>query len=203
MSDDGYFLFPALAMSEKIPQVLHESCESHYRCGCFMQSTTTQQFSLFNFLMFYFLRDVQCCLQVSRQPGGSLGHPGILPSCPLRHRPPCCPEDPLDIPGSSLRVPSNRDTHAVRRIPWTSRDPPLDPPMVSFQTQAVYRILFLSNDKAQKFVVMITKYNNMSQESRIFEFAFFFTIVEVTYMYIQDIKHEMGSVHSSRDLGIP
>ena len=30
---------------------------------------------------------------------GSLGHPGILPWCPLRHRPPCCLEDPLDIPG--------------------------------------------------------------------------------------------------------
>ena len=46
------------------------------------------------------LRDVQCCLQVSRQSGESLGHPRILPWCPLRHRPPCCPEDPLDIPGS-------------------------------------------------------------------------------------------------------
>ena len=63
---------------------------------------------------------------------GSLGHPGILPSCPLRQRPPCCPEDPLDIPGSSLRVPSDRGLHAVRRIPWTSRDPPF----VSPQTQA-------------------------------------------------------------------
>ena len=57
--------------------------------------------------------------------GGSLGHPGILPCCPLRHRPPCCPEDPLDIPGSSLGVPSDTDPHAVRRIPWTSRDFPL------------------------------------------------------------------------------
>ena len=50
---------------------------------------------------------------------GFLGHPGILPSCPshttahavrripwcpLRHRPPCCPEDPLHIPGFSLGV---------------------------------------------------------------------------------------------------
>ena len=52
--------------------------------------------------------------------GGSFGHPGILPWCPLRQRPPCCLEDPLDIP------------HAVRRIPWTSRDPSL----VSHQTQA-------------------------------------------------------------------
>ena len=39
--------------------------------------------------------------------GGSLGHPGILPWCPLRHRPPSCPEDFLDIPGSSLGVRSD------------------------------------------------------------------------------------------------
>jgi len=86
--------------------------------------------------------------------GGSLAHPGILPWCPLRHRPPscpedpldipgflpwcslrhrppCCPKDPLDIPGSSLGVLSDTGPHAVRRIPWTSRDPPL----VSPQTQ--------------------------------------------------------------------
>ena len=62
---------------------------------------------------------------------GSPGHPGILPCCPLRHRAPCCPEDPLDIPGSSLAVPSDTGPHAVRRIPWTSRDPPLP----SLQTQ--------------------------------------------------------------------
>ena len=37
--------------------------------------------------------------------GGTLEHPGILPWCPIRYRPPCCPEDPLDIPGSSLGVP--------------------------------------------------------------------------------------------------
>ena len=55
--------------------------------------------------------------------GGSLGHPGILPSCPLRHKSPCCPEDPLDIPRSSLGVPSDTGLHAVRRIPWTSQDP--------------------------------------------------------------------------------
>ena len=64
--------------------------------------------------------------------GGSLGHPGTLSWCPLRHRPPCCPEDPLDIPGSSLSVPSDTGPHGVRRIPWTSRDPPL----VSRQIQA-------------------------------------------------------------------
>ena len=55
--------------------------------------------------------------------GGSPGHPWILPWCPLRHRPPCCPEDPLDIPGSSLGVPSDTGSQAVRRIPWTSQDP--------------------------------------------------------------------------------
>ena len=65
-------------------------------------------------------------------PGGSLGHPGILHWCPLRQRPPCCPEDPLDIPGYSPGVPSDTGPHAVRRIPWTSWDPPL----VSPQTQA-------------------------------------------------------------------
>ena len=63
--------------------------------------------------------------------GGSRGHPGILPCCPLSHRPPCCPEDPLDIPGSSLAIPSDTGPHAVRRIPWTSQDPPLP----SLQTQ--------------------------------------------------------------------
>ena len=70
--------------------------------------------------------------QAPKLSGGSLGHPGILPWCPLRHRPPCCPEDPLDIPGSSLGVPSDTGPQAVRRIPWTSWDPPL----VSPQTQA-------------------------------------------------------------------
>ena len=96
-------------------------------------------------------RNVQCCLQVSRQCRGSLGHLGILPWCPLRHRPPCCLDDlldilgsslthrlpcclgdPLDILGSSLGVPSHTGPHAVRRIPWTSRDPSL----VSPHTQA-------------------------------------------------------------------
>ena len=64
--------------------------------------------------------------------GGSLGHPGIFPWCPLRHRPTWCLEDPLDILGSSLGVPSDTGSHGVRRIPWTSRDPPLG----SRQTQA-------------------------------------------------------------------
>ena len=63
---------------------------------------------------------------------GSLGHPGILPWCSLRHRPPNCPEGPLDNPGSSLGVPSDTAPHVVWRIPWISRDPPLVPP----QTQA-------------------------------------------------------------------
>ena len=56
-----------------------------------------------------------------------------------------------------------------------------------------------STDKVKDFAVMITKYNNISQESRIFQLAFF-AIVEVAY--IQKIKHEIGSVHSSCDLGI-
>ena len=77
--------------------------------------------------------------------GGSLGHPGILPWCPLRHRPPSCSEDPLDILGSSLAVLSDKgpvlsrgffrhpgifpsclfrhSPQAVQRIPWTSWDP--------------------------------------------------------------------------------
>ena len=51
--------------------------------------------------------------------GGSLGHPGILPWCLLRHRPPCCLEDPLDIPGSSLGVPSNTGSLGHPGIlPW-------------------------------------------------------------------------------------
>ena len=60
--------------------------------------------------------------------GGSLGHPGILPWCPLRHRPPPCLEDPLDIPGSSLGVPTDIGPHDVLRIPGTSRDPPFISP---------------------------------------------------------------------------
>ena len=78
---------------------------------------------------------------------GSLGHPGILPWDPIRHRPPCCPENPLTswdpplvshqtqapkLSGGSLGVPSDTGPHPVWRIPWTSRDPPL----VSPQTQA-------------------------------------------------------------------
>ena len=61
---------------------------------------------------------------------GSPGHPRILPWCPLRHGPPCYQEDPLDIPGSSLGVPSDTVPHAVCRIPWTSRDPPLVSPHI-------------------------------------------------------------------------
>ena len=57
--------------------------------------------------------------------GGSPGHPGILLWCFLTHGPPCCPEDPLDIPGSSFGVSSDTGPHAVRRIPRTSQDPPL------------------------------------------------------------------------------
>ena len=78
--------------------------------------------------------------QASMLSRGSLGHPGILPWCLLRHRPSCCPEDPLVSPQTqaptlsrgSLGVPSDTGPHAVWRIPWTSWDPPL----VSPQTQA-------------------------------------------------------------------
>ena len=60
--------------------------------------------------------------------GGSRGHPRILPLCPRSHRLPCGPEDPVDIPGSSLCVPSHTGSHVVQRIPWTSQDPPLVSP---------------------------------------------------------------------------
>ena len=86
---------------------------------------------------------------------GFLGHPRILPSCPSHTAAhavsedsldiqgsslgvpsdagfPSCPEDPLDIPGFSLGIPSDTGPHAVQRIPWTFRDPPLG----SHQTQA-------------------------------------------------------------------
>ena len=84
------------------------------------------------------LRQSNLVLSVWEDPGffwtsgGSLRHPGILPWCPLRHRLPCCSEDPLDTLGSSLGVPSDTGPHAVRRTPWT----PWDPPLVSPQTQA-------------------------------------------------------------------
>ena len=78
--------------------------------------------------------------------GGYFGHPGILPRCSLTHRPPCCPEDTLDIPGSSLGVPSHTGPHAVRRILWTFRDPPLmsphtEVPMLSGRSLGHPRIL--------------------------------------------------------------
>ena len=88
-------------------------------------------------------------------PGSSLGVPSdTVPHAvrripcttrdpPLVFRPPCYLEDPLDIPGSSLGVPldipgssfgvpSDTGPHAVWRIPWRSRNPPL----VSLQTRA-------------------------------------------------------------------
>ena len=129
--------------------------------------------------------------QASMLSGGSLGHPGILPWCPLRQRPPCCLEDPLDIPGSSLGVSSDRGPHAVRRIPWISRDPPwmspqTEAPMLSggslghpgislgvlsdtdFLQDIPVSLFFLVLIRPKDFVVMITNYNNISQESRIF-----------------------------------
>ena len=56
--------------------------------------------------------------------GGSQGHPRILPSFPHTRSPPGSLEDPMDIPGSSLVVPIHTVLQAVRRIPWTSQDPP-------------------------------------------------------------------------------
>ena len=47
------------------------------------------------------------------------------PFMSLSHSCPCCLEDLLDVPGSSLGVPSDTvGPHAVRRILWTSQDPP-------------------------------------------------------------------------------
>ena len=52
--------------------------------------------------------------------GGSFGHPGILPWCPLRHRPPSCPEDPLDIPGLPTNPVQNSSPNYVVRPPPSS-----------------------------------------------------------------------------------
>jgi len=60
---------------------------------------------------------MQCFLQVSRQSGGSHGHPRILTSCPPTHSPPCCPKDPMELPGSSLLVPPHTALHAVQGYP--------------------------------------------------------------------------------------
>ena len=78
---------------------------------------------------------------------GFLGHPRILPSCPshttahavrripwcpLRHRPPCCPEDPLDIP----ILPWCPLTTQAPILSGGSPGHPGIPPMMSPQTQA-------------------------------------------------------------------
>ena len=110
----------------------------------------------------------------------------------------CCCHIPMNEFEGCPVLPTGVQT--VRRIPWTSQDPPL----VFFQTQAVYRIFqyyFLVLIRPNDFVVMITEYSNISQESRILELTFFTMIVEVTN--IQELKHEMVSVHSSCDLGVP
>ena len=60
---------------------------------------------------------------------GFLGHPRILPSCPSHTAAQAVSEDSLDILGSSLGVLSETGPHAVWRIPWTSRDPPLVSPL--------------------------------------------------------------------------
>ena len=56
MSDDDYYLFPALVKSENTPQVLHESCASHYHCGWFMHSTAKHEFFTTRFLHVLLLR---------------------------------------------------------------------------------------------------------------------------------------------------
>ena len=67
---------------------------------------------------------------------GSLGHPGILPWCPLRHRPPCCPEYPLVSPlteapmlsGGSLGHPGILPWSPLRHRPPCRPEDPLDIP---------------------------------------------------------------------------
>ena len=45
MSDDEYYLFPALLTSEEIPHILQENYESSYCCGWFMYSAVGQFFT--------------------------------------------------------------------------------------------------------------------------------------------------------------
>ena len=55
-TNDEYYLFPALLTLENIPQVLHESHESHYYCGWFMHSTANHQFFTIRLLHVLLLR---------------------------------------------------------------------------------------------------------------------------------------------------
>ena len=56
MSDDEYYLFPALLTSENRPQVLHESNESSYCCSWLMFSTVEDRFFTIRFLHVLLLR---------------------------------------------------------------------------------------------------------------------------------------------------
>ena len=55
MSDDEYYLFPALLTSGNVPQVLLENCEKYY-CGWLMYSTIEGQFFTTRFLHVLLLR---------------------------------------------------------------------------------------------------------------------------------------------------
>ena len=56
MSDDEYYLFPALLTSENMPQVLQENNESSYCCGWLMYSTVEGRFFTTRFLHVLLLR---------------------------------------------------------------------------------------------------------------------------------------------------
>ena len=55
-TSDEYYLFPALVTLENIPQLLHESRESHYYCGWLMHSTAKHQFFTIRLLHVLLLR---------------------------------------------------------------------------------------------------------------------------------------------------
>ena len=57
-----------------------------------------------------------------------------------------CISNTLDIPGSSLGVPSETGPHTAWRIPWTSRDPPLVSPQTQVPMHAVQGIPWTSQD---------------------------------------------------------
>ena len=56
MSNDEYYLFPALLTSASMPQVLQESYESPYCCGWFMYSIVEGRFFTTRFLHVLLLR---------------------------------------------------------------------------------------------------------------------------------------------------
>ena len=102
--------------------------------------------------------------QAPKLCGGSLGHPGILPWCPLRHRPTSCSEDPLNPPlvSPQTQAPmlSRGSLGHLGILPWCSlrhRPPncpegPLDNPGSSLGVPSdtaphvVWRIPWISRD---------------------------------------------------------